>query len=197
MSAGSLDTAHLLLAQAFDALDAIAEIGCRRRTRRASDRVRERGARLDQATVDAVAALERRGMFSERGYNSQPAPLADLLGWERFEARRRVIAAEHVTARVGLDGSPLPARLPATAAVFADGRASLRHVEVIARVLDTPSARRLTPEQWAGAESALAARPATTPRRSCRPGVPRWSRRSIRTAPSPTTGRRRRSTSCT
>jgi 5-methylcytosine-specific restriction protein A len=44
--------------------------------------------------------------------------------------------------------------------VFADGRASLRHVEVIARVLDTPSARRLAPEQWAGAEAALAAKTA-------------------------------------
>jgi len=42
--------------------------------------------------------------------------------------------------------------------VFADGRASLRHVEVIARVLDMPSARRLSPEQWAGAEEQLAAR---------------------------------------
>jgi Domain of unknown function (DUF222)/HNH endonuclease len=82
--------------------------------------------------------------------------LRDLLGWERFEARRRVTAAEQVCPRVGLDGGALPPRLAATAAVFAAGRASLRHVEAIARVLDSASARRLTPEQWAGAESALA-----------------------------------------
>ena len=38
--------------------------------------------RLDRVTVDTVAALERRGTFSERGYKSRPA-LRDLLGWER------------------------------------------------------------------------------------------------------------------
>jgi 5-methylcytosine-specific restriction protein A len=42
--------------------------------------------------------------------------------------------------------------------VFTAGRASLRHVEVIARVLATPAARRLAPERWAGAEAALAAK---------------------------------------
>jgi 5-methylcytosine-specific restriction protein A len=82
--------------------------------------------------------------------------LADLVGWERFEARRRVTAAEQVTARTGLDGSLLPARLPATAAVFAAGGAGLRHVEVVARVLGSATAGRLSPEQWAGAEEQLA-----------------------------------------
>src|SRR3954447_23765842 len=43
--------------------------------------------RLDRATVNAVAVLERRGVFAERGYKSSAAALADLLGWERFEAR--------------------------------------------------------------------------------------------------------------
>ena len=81
--------------------------------------------------------------------------------------------------------------------MFADGRASLRHVEVIARVLDTPSARRLSPEQWAGAESASAAKARDYTPSELLAGAPRWSRRSTRTAPSPTTGRRRKSTSCT
>ena len=45
------------------------------------------------------------------------------------------VAAEQVTPRTGLDGAVLPARLPATAEVFGAGRAGLRHVEVIARVL--------------------------------------------------------------
>ena len=60
-------------------------------------------------------------MFAERGYRSATAALSDLLGWERFEARRRVTAAEQVAPRVGLDGTVLPARLPATAEVFAAG----------------------------------------------------------------------------
>ncbi len=67
--------------------------------------------RLDRAAVNAVAVLERRGVFAERGYKSAAAALSDLLGWERFEARRRVVAAEQVTPRVGLDGAALPARL--------------------------------------------------------------------------------------
>ncbi len=112
--------------------------------------------RLDRATVDAVAALDRRGVFAEHGYRSATAALSDLLGWERFEARRRVTAAEQVTPRTGLDGAVLPARLAATAEVFAAGRTGLRHVEVIARVLASRPAGRLSPDVWAGAEAQLA-----------------------------------------
>ena len=112
----------------------------------------------DQVTVDAVAGLQRRGVFAERGYQSPAAALSDLLGWERPEARRRVVAAEHVTPRIGLDGATLPARLPAAAAVFAAGKARLAHVDAVARVLASPSAQRLTPAQWAGVEEQLAAK---------------------------------------
>jgi hypothetical protein len=114
--------------------------------------------RLDRVAVDAIAVLERRGVFAERGYKSAAAALSDLLGWERFEARRRVLVAEHVTSRVGLDGTPLPARLPATAAVFAAGATSLRHVETIARLLGTAAAGRLSLADWSGAERQLAAK---------------------------------------
>src|SRR5690349_10211413 len=118
MSAGSLDTAHHLLTQAVDALRAVAESGADDELLSLLTVCEGAARRLDQVTVDAVAALERRGVFSERGYKSTVGALGDLLGRERFEARRRVLAAEQVTPRVGLDGSPLPARLPATAAVF-------------------------------------------------------------------------------
>ena len=107
-----------------------------------------------------MAALGRRGTFAERGYKSVTGALRDLLGWELFEARRRVTAAEQVTARVGLDGDALPARLPHAAAAFERGEASLRHVDVVARVLATPAAARLAPEQWAGAEEQIAAKTA-------------------------------------
>ena len=69
-----------------------------------------------------------------------------------------MVAAEQVTPRTGLDGAVLPARLPATAEVFAAARVGLRHVEVIARVLGTRAAGRLSPQQWAGAEEQLAAK---------------------------------------
>jgi 5-methylcytosine-specific restriction protein A len=88
---------------------------------------------LDQVTVAAVAGLDRDGVFADRGYKSATQALSDLLGWERREARRRVVAAEQVVPRIGLDGGSLPARLPATAEVFTAGRAGLRHVDTIAR----------------------------------------------------------------
>jgi hypothetical protein len=37
---------------------------------------------LDQAGVAALADLERRGTFGERGYRSSAAALGDLLGWD-------------------------------------------------------------------------------------------------------------------
>jgi hypothetical protein len=71
-------------------------------------------------------------------------------------ATARVHAAEQVCPRTGLDGTQLAPRLAATAAAFAAGQARLRHVEVIARLLDSPAAHRLTPQRWTGAEATLA-----------------------------------------
>ena len=116
---------------------------------------------LDRQFVGAVADLDRRGAFTARGYQHLALALADLLGWDRAEAARRVTAAEHVMPRVGLDGTVLPPKLEATAAVFAAGGCSLRHVEVIARALASAAAGRLTPQVWAGAEAALAAQAGT------------------------------------
>ncbi len=73
-----------------------------------------------------------------------PAPahaVADLLGWDLGAANRRVRVAEQVCERVSLDGQVLPARLTDTAAVFAAGEVSLRHVEVIADALGSPRPR--------------------------------------------------------
>src|SRR6476646_11802558 len=100
MSAGSLDTAHRLLAQAVDELSAVAVSGADDELVSLLTVCEGAARRLDQVTVDAVAALERRGTFSERGYKSAAGALGDLLGLERCEARRRVTAAEHVTTRV-------------------------------------------------------------------------------------------------
>jgi 5-methylcytosine-specific restriction protein A len=112
--------------------------------------------RLDRLVVETVATLQRRGVFGERGYRSAAGALADLTGWDRFEARRRVVAAEEVCPRVGLDGAVLPPRRPATAAAFEGGGIGLRHVEVIAKVLGSAAAGRLAPEVVAEAELVLA-----------------------------------------
>jgi 5-methylcytosine-specific restriction protein A len=70
--------------------------------------------RLDQVVVAVVADLVRRGTFAERGYRNAVTAVADLLGWERGEARRRGRAAEQVCPRTGLDGAVLPPQMPAT-----------------------------------------------------------------------------------
>jgi hypothetical protein len=113
--------------------------------------------RLDQIVVAVVADLLRRGTFAERGYRNAVTAVADLMGWDRAEARRRVNVAELVCPRTGLDGAVLPARLPTTAQQFTTGAAGLRHVEAIGRVLASPSAQRLAPTVWSSAEAELAA----------------------------------------
>ena len=125
-------------------------------------------------------------MFTDKGYKSPVQALSDLLGWEGCEARRRMVAAEQVTPRTGLDGAVLPARLPATAEVFAAGRVGLRHVEVIARVLGDEAAGRLSPRAVGGCRGAAGREGrACTPRRSCSSGARRWSSCWIRTASEP------------
>jgi hypothetical protein len=74
------------------------------------------------------------------------------------DAQRRVCVAEQAVERVGLDATVLPAKLAATAKVYAAGDCSLRQVEVIAKVLASPPARRLAPPVWAAAEEQLAAK---------------------------------------
>ena len=192
MSESSLATAQCLFAQALDAVRGVAEAGS------AGERVSvltlcEAVARqLDQVTVAAVAGLDREGVFSDRGYRSPVQALSDLLGWEGREARRRVsCGAGDAADRAGRGG--------AAGAVAGDrggvraGRAGLRHVEVIARVLGVE-------DGWAAVAGAVGrGRGAaggegrgTTPRASCRSGARRWWSCWTRTARHPTSGPRSR-----
>ena len=110
-----------------------------------------------RCAVTTLAVLTQRGVFAARGQRPDTA-LVDLLGLEPVEARRVVTAAEHVCPRTDLQGQQLPARLPVTAEAFHAGRAGLRQVEVIARLMTSPPATRLDPATWAGAEAQLAER---------------------------------------
>jgi hypothetical protein len=89
MSESRLAAAHRLLAQAVDALSEA--IGSSSDAELVSVLTVCEGVarRLERVTVDAVAALEGRGVFTEKGYTSPVKALADLLGWEPFEARLR------------------------------------------------------------------------------------------------------------
>lgn len=154
----SVATAHCRLTEAVDELSAACTPAATADELLSALTIAEGVARrLDQVVVAVVADLLRRGTFAERGYRNAITAVADLLGWDRAEARRRVSAAEQVCPRTGLDGAVLPARLPATAQQFAAGAAGLRHIDVITRVLGSPAAQRLSPPVWSGAEAELAA----------------------------------------
>jgi Domain of unknown function (DUF222)/HNH endonuclease len=111
---------------------------------------------LHRVTVDTVAALQRDGSFAAHGQRAVTA-VSELLGIEARDARRIVLVAEQVCPRVDLQGQILPAVLPATAAAFHAGAVSLRQVEVIARLMNSPTAQRLSPDVHADAEAQIAA----------------------------------------
>lgn len=157
MPSERLATAHRLLTEAVAALRAAAGPDATADERLSVLTLCEGGVRrLDQVTVATVAALDREGSFTERGYRNPALALADLLNWDRADARRRTLAAEHVHPRTALDGAPQPPALPATAERFADGRIGLRHVHVIATVLGSHAARRIHPDRLALAEAEIA-----------------------------------------
>jgi 5-methylcytosine-specific restriction protein A len=83
-----LDDARRLLAQAVDALSAAAGASSDAELISVLSSCEGMVRRLDRVTVDAVAPLERRGAFAERGYKSAALALSDLPGWERFDTRR-------------------------------------------------------------------------------------------------------------
>jgi hypothetical protein len=125
----------------------------------ALDALREYGQLLRQveyAGVVLIAALERRSAFTSRGYPRPTDAIADLLGWDRAAAQRRVRCAEAVIGRTGVDGQPLLPRVPATAAAFQAGKLDLAHVEVITTALASAPARRLDPVDWEVSEQQLA-----------------------------------------
>lgn len=158
MSSDRLVAAHRLLQQALTELADAAGAGAGDDELLSVLTVCEGATRtLDRVTVGALADLDRRATFTQRGYRCAATALRHLLGWERFDARRRLLAAEQVRPRTGLDGTPLPPRLPATTQAFDTGTASLRHVEAVAKVLGSHTAARLSPSDWSAAETQLGA----------------------------------------
>lgn len=106
MPTGPLATTHRHLGAALDQLSTVATGASPDELLSVLTMCEGAARRLDQIVVAALATLERSGTFTERGYPSTAGALSDLLGWERFDARRRVTAAEQVCPRVGLDGTP-------------------------------------------------------------------------------------------
>jgi 5-methylcytosine-specific restriction protein A len=105
--------------------------------------------------VETVGALQRRGVFAAMGNKRPDSPVAEVLTVDRRQAREIVRVAEHVCTRVDLQGQVLPPVLPGMTAAFAAGQASLQHVDLIARLMDSAPARRIPPSAWAGIEEQI------------------------------------------
>jgi hypothetical protein len=111
--------------------------------------------RADRAKIAQIAAIERDGSFAEKGYKTTTGGLKDLLGWDHDIAARHVKVAQHVGPRTALDGAPLEPVLPTTAEAFAAGATTMRHVEVIAALLNTQQACRVSSADRVSIEAGL------------------------------------------
>lgn len=109
---------------------------------------------LAHDTLATIARLDRSGEFDQRGVTAQAA-VADLFGCHPAKARRQVAVARSVFPTT-LDGQPVEPRLPATAAALGRYVIDSAHADVIERLLDSPTARRLRPDTWTGVETQLA-----------------------------------------
>ena len=102
----------------------------------------DRLARRDGGAAPARAASSPSGS----GHRSMLGALVDLVGWDRFEAHRGVVATEQACPPVSLWTARCCRRgLPATAAVFADCLIGLRHVEVVTKILGSGGGRAACP----------------------------------------------------
>src|SRR3954471_21641967 len=100
--------------------------------------------RADRAKIAQIAAIDRDGTLVSKGCKSTTVGLKDLLSWDSDVARQHVRVAQHVGPRFALDGAPLEPVLPVTAAAFAAGATTMRHVGVIATLMNSRSASRIS-----------------------------------------------------
>ncbi len=118
--------------------------------------VAEGGSRLmDRTKIAQIASIDRDGSFAEKGYKTTIGGLKDLLGWDHDIARQHVRVAQHVGPRFALDGAPLEPVLPVTAAAFAAGATTMRHVGVIATLMNSRSASRISLADRVSIEASL------------------------------------------
>jgi 5-methylcytosine-specific restriction protein A len=81
--------------------------------------------------------------------------LKDLLSWDDEVARQHVKVAQQVGPRFALDGTPLEPVLPVTAAAFATNTTTMRHVGVIAALMNSQAASRISLADRVSIEASL------------------------------------------
>jgi hypothetical protein len=111
--------------------------------------------RADHAKITQIATIERESTLAEKGFKSDIAGLQDLLGWDSDTAHQHVRLARQVGPRTGLDGAALEPVLPVTAAAFTACATTLRHVEVIASLMNSRQASRISLADRVSIEASL------------------------------------------
>jgi 5-methylcytosine-specific restriction protein A len=118
--------------------------------------VAEGGSRLmDRTKIAQIAAIDRDGTLVSKGCKSTTVGLKDLLSWDSDVARQHVRIAQQVGPRFALDGAPLEPVLPVTASAFAAGATTMCHVGVIATLMNSRAASRISLADRVSIEASL------------------------------------------
>ncbi|GAB2918596.1 HNH endonuclease signature motif containing protein [Rhodococcus aerolatus] len=121
------------------------------------------GRRLEAAWHPLCAELGIRSTAVRHHERGTGALLAQVLGIDASEGRRRVAAAAQLAPRTSLQGEPQEPLLPATAAAQARGEVSGAHAAVVARTLDALPGSVTPAERTAAAADLAAAAAELTP----------------------------------
>ncbi|AEF39877.1 HNH endonuclease signature motif containing protein [Hoyosella subflava] len=105
--------------------------------------------RLQAAQALITAEIVARGVMGTFGYADAAGLLRDVLNVDAKDARQRARRAEMICATAGIDGSVVPATLPAAGAALREGEISASHVDVIDQVLSLfpPATERVFREE--------------------------------------------------
>ncbi|WP_162185783.1 DUF222 domain-containing protein [Lentzea aerocolonigenes] len=91
----------------------------------------------ENAALQIVAELDRRGAASELGYKDLPKVLRHVVRWDTHVAKRWIDTAALLTGEITPTGSELAPKLPVTASAVAEGVLSVDHVAAVAAVMKT------------------------------------------------------------
>jgi 5-methylcytosine-specific restriction protein A len=91
----------------------------------------------ENAALQIVAELDRRGVAGELGCKDLPKVLRHLVRWDLTTAKRWIANAALLTTEITPTGSELAPVLPLTAEAVAEGALSIDHVAAVAEVMKT------------------------------------------------------------
>ena len=89
----------------------------------------------ENAALQMIAELDRRGAAGELGYKNFPQVLRHAVRWDPATAKKWVANAGLLNSEITPTGSELAPELPVTAEAAAEGALSIEHVAVIAEVM--------------------------------------------------------------